>query len=203
MQPSRRGDHCRRESVLDQHRQRFFDQVGVAVIECEHDRARRKRLCHSATLAEFAERQPGKPLAPKIIKLCAERGGANGKCARRGGRSVAHGVIHQDRQGGVYLFGIHQPPPLPRWLICRIEPTRYPSAVDIRPTTIAAARSSAAQSPRAARRRPRSTPAGSVTAVYLPSVLRPARNPTLVVTKAFDSPSAKQRETKYENLARD
>jgi len=63
-QPSRRDEHCRRESVLEQYRQRFFDEVGVAVIECEHDRARRKRLSGPAALAKFAERQSGEPLPP-------------------------------------------------------------------------------------------------------------------------------------------
>ena len=63
-QPSRRDEDRRRETMLDQHRQRFFEQVGEAIVEGEHDRARGKRLPRSATLAQFAERQTRKPLAP-------------------------------------------------------------------------------------------------------------------------------------------
>jgi hypothetical protein len=89
-QPPRRDEDSRRESLLDHYRQRRFDEVGVAIIKREHDRARWKRLPGSAALAQFAECQSAEPLMPQVPKLCGKHGGANGKRSCRGSRGVAH-----------------------------------------------------------------------------------------------------------------
>ena len=89
-QPSRRHEQGRREPLLDHYRQRLFDEIGVAIIKREHDRARRQRLPGSAALAQFAECQSAVPLMPQVPKLRGKHGGANGKRLCPGGRGVAH-----------------------------------------------------------------------------------------------------------------
>ena len=98
VQPAGGDEQRGREAELVEDRQRLGVEIGVAVVEGDHDGPRgQRRSAVAHRRGEIGEGERREPAVPQVPELVGEVGGPHGQPAGLGGGPVGHRVVHQNR----------------------------------------------------------------------------------------------------------
>jgi hypothetical protein len=97
VQPAGGDEQRGREAELVEDRQRLGVEIGVAVVESDHDRPRWQcRPVVAQRRGEIGEGERCESAVPQVPELVGEVTGPHGQPAGLGGRPLGHRVVHQD-----------------------------------------------------------------------------------------------------------